>query len=186
MSKKVASSTRVSQAVTHPSTLRARRRFTSVIGREPVLSAWYGRSQLYIVQRGPLIIFGTHPLPQSPVQQENRSSAESCGATRPPDAMQVRSEMALAAATAQQLPHEPWSRTRPMLAHCGHWSRASNSFGIPVPSRCSVSRRASSAAWCDASASGSVLFAWGNELLICAMLCASNWSSAYSYWKIEC
>ncbi|GBP70578.1 hypothetical protein EVAR_54388_1 [Eumeta japonica] len=35
--------TRCSQAVTHPSTDRARRSLTSVIGREPVDSAWYGR-----------------------------------------------------------------------------------------------------------------------------------------------
>jgi hypothetical protein len=35
--------TRYSQAVTHPSTNRARRCLTSVIGREPVLSTWYGR-----------------------------------------------------------------------------------------------------------------------------------------------
>ena len=36
-------STRYSQAVTHPSTNRARRCLTSVIGRELVLSTWYGR-----------------------------------------------------------------------------------------------------------------------------------------------
>ena len=36
-------STRYSQAVTHPSTNRARRCLTSVIGREPVFSTWYGR-----------------------------------------------------------------------------------------------------------------------------------------------
>ena len=41
--KKEAYNTRVSQAVTHPSTKRARRCLTSVIGREPVYSAWYGR-----------------------------------------------------------------------------------------------------------------------------------------------
>ncbi|ESO86397.1 hypothetical protein LOTGIDRAFT_129268, partial [Lottia gigantea] len=35
-------STRCSQAVTHPSTNRARRCLTSVIGRELVLSTWYG------------------------------------------------------------------------------------------------------------------------------------------------
>ena len=35
--------TRYSQAVTHPSTNRARRCLTSVIGREPVFSTWYGR-----------------------------------------------------------------------------------------------------------------------------------------------
>ena len=38
--------TRYSQAVTHPSTNRARRCLTSVIGREPVLSTWYGRRRL--------------------------------------------------------------------------------------------------------------------------------------------
>ena len=36
-------STRCSQAVTHPSTIRARRCLTSVIRREPVCSTWYGR-----------------------------------------------------------------------------------------------------------------------------------------------
>ena len=35
-----------SQAVTHPSTNQARRCLTSVIGREPVLSTWYGRKHL--------------------------------------------------------------------------------------------------------------------------------------------
>ena len=35
--------TRDSQAVTHPSTNRARRCLTLVIRREPVLSTWYGR-----------------------------------------------------------------------------------------------------------------------------------------------
>ena len=38
-------STRYSQAVTHPSTNRARRCLTSVIGREPVFSTWYGHRQ---------------------------------------------------------------------------------------------------------------------------------------------
>ena len=37
--------TRCSQAVTHPSTNRARCCLTSVIGRELVFSAWYGRCQ---------------------------------------------------------------------------------------------------------------------------------------------
>ncbi|GBP78809.1 hypothetical protein EVAR_65319_1 [Eumeta japonica] len=41
--KTKANITRCSQAVTHPSTDRARRCLTSVIGREPVYSAWYGR-----------------------------------------------------------------------------------------------------------------------------------------------
>lgn len=43
MRKLKAYSTRYSQAVTHPSTNRARRCLTSVIGREPVRSTWYGR-----------------------------------------------------------------------------------------------------------------------------------------------
>ena len=41
--KNFAYSTRCSQAVTHPSTNRARRCLTSVIGRELVCSTWYGR-----------------------------------------------------------------------------------------------------------------------------------------------
>ena len=41
--KKKVYSTRYSQAVTHPSTNLARRCLTSVIGREPVFSTWYGR-----------------------------------------------------------------------------------------------------------------------------------------------
>ena len=44
--KKKAYSTRYSQAVTHPSTNLARRCLTSVIGREPVFSTWYGRRHL--------------------------------------------------------------------------------------------------------------------------------------------
>ena len=43
--KKYAYGTRYSQAVTHPSTNRARRCLTSVIGREPVFSTWYGRNR---------------------------------------------------------------------------------------------------------------------------------------------
>ena len=46
--KQKANGTRCSQAVTHPSTDRARRCLTSVIGREPVCSTWYGRWRLYI------------------------------------------------------------------------------------------------------------------------------------------
>ena len=38
-------STWCSQAVTHLSTNHARRCLTSVIGREPVFSTWYGRRQ---------------------------------------------------------------------------------------------------------------------------------------------
>ena len=38
--------TRYSQAVTHPSTNRAQCCLTSVIGREPVFSTWYGRRHL--------------------------------------------------------------------------------------------------------------------------------------------
>ena len=45
-------STRYSQAVTHPSTNRARRCLTSVIGREPVLSTWYGRRRMEVVKVG--------------------------------------------------------------------------------------------------------------------------------------
>ena len=41
--KKKVYNTRYSQAVTHPSTNRARRCLTSVIRREPVCSTWYGR-----------------------------------------------------------------------------------------------------------------------------------------------
>ena len=40
---KEASNTGYSQPVTHASTNPARRSLTSVIGREPVLSTWYGR-----------------------------------------------------------------------------------------------------------------------------------------------
>ena len=43
--KKKAYNTCCSQAVTHPGTEQARRCLTSVIGREPVCSAWYGRRQ---------------------------------------------------------------------------------------------------------------------------------------------
>ncbi|EDO26187.1 predicted protein, partial [Nematostella vectensis] len=41
--KRNAYSTRYSKAVTHPSTNRAQSSLTSVIGREPVFSRWYGR-----------------------------------------------------------------------------------------------------------------------------------------------
>ena len=42
-----AGDTRYSQPVTHASTDRAQRCLTAVIGREPVLSTWYGRRQLH-------------------------------------------------------------------------------------------------------------------------------------------
>ena len=41
--KKEAYNTCGSQAVTHPSTKQAQHCLTSVIGREPVYSVWYGR-----------------------------------------------------------------------------------------------------------------------------------------------
>ena len=40
-----------SQAVSHPSTNQALRCLTSVIGREPVHSTWYGRSHWYLKQK---------------------------------------------------------------------------------------------------------------------------------------
>ena len=43
--KNEAYDTGYSQAVTHPSTNPARQGLTSVIGREPVCSLWYGRRQ---------------------------------------------------------------------------------------------------------------------------------------------
>ena len=43
--KKSVHNTWCSQAVTHLSTNQARRCLTSVIGREPVFSTWYGRRQ---------------------------------------------------------------------------------------------------------------------------------------------
>ena len=43
--KSSACSTSYSQAVTHPSTRLAQHCLTSVIGREPVHSVWYGRRQ---------------------------------------------------------------------------------------------------------------------------------------------
>ena len=45
--KQKAYNTRYSQAVSHPSTNRALCCLTSVIGREPVYSAWYGRRLLF-------------------------------------------------------------------------------------------------------------------------------------------
>ena len=44
-------STQYSKAVAQPSTSQARRGLTSVIGREPVLSAWYGRRPKYIASK---------------------------------------------------------------------------------------------------------------------------------------
>jgi hypothetical protein len=41
-----------SKAVAQPSTIQARRGLTSVIGREPVLSAWYGRKPKAISKYG--------------------------------------------------------------------------------------------------------------------------------------
>ena len=54
LTKKEASCTRSSQAVSHPSTIRAQGCLTSVIGRELVCSTWYGRWR-EIVQKVPLI-----------------------------------------------------------------------------------------------------------------------------------
>ena len=45
-SKTKANSTQCSQAVSHPSTNRARHCLTSVIGRELVYSMWYGRCRM--------------------------------------------------------------------------------------------------------------------------------------------
>ena len=45
-SKRNANSTQCSQAVTHPSTDRTRHSLTSEIGRDLVLSVWYGRMHL--------------------------------------------------------------------------------------------------------------------------------------------
>lgn len=48
--EKKAYSTWGSKAVAQPSTIQARRGLTSVIGREPVLSAWYGRKPKAVAQ----------------------------------------------------------------------------------------------------------------------------------------
>ena len=50
-SKEKAYNTWCSQAVTHPSTNQAQCCLTSVIGREPVHSTWYGRRHLRKWQR---------------------------------------------------------------------------------------------------------------------------------------
>ena len=47
--KKKDYSTQSSQVVSNPSTNRARRGLTSLIGREVVLSSWYGRNQCYFL-----------------------------------------------------------------------------------------------------------------------------------------
>ena len=47
--KKKDYSTQSSQVVSNPSTNRARRGLTSLIGREVVLSSWYGRNQYYFL-----------------------------------------------------------------------------------------------------------------------------------------
>ena len=54
--KKYAYSTWCSQAVTHLSTNHARRCLTSVIGREPVCSTWYGRRQQINLNKHIIII----------------------------------------------------------------------------------------------------------------------------------
>ena len=51
--------TRYSQAVTHPSTNRARRCLTSQIGRDGVYSAWYGRRRSLLC----LVLFYTAFIP---------------------------------------------------------------------------------------------------------------------------
>ena len=51
LKSKKAYNTRYSQKVFHPSTNRARRCLTSVIGREPVYSVWYGRRRNRCVSR---------------------------------------------------------------------------------------------------------------------------------------
>ena len=58
--KKKAYGTRYSQAVTHPSTNRARRCLTSVIRRERVLSTWYGRRQKTHSRRAYLSLAGQY------------------------------------------------------------------------------------------------------------------------------
>ena len=52
---KEAYDTGYSQAVTHPSTNPARQSLTSVIGREPVFSLWYGRRQEIIAKISSLV-----------------------------------------------------------------------------------------------------------------------------------
>ena len=58
--RKKAYDTRYSQAVTHLSTNRALRCLTSVIGREPVFSTWYGRRHQYIKHQHIYTAFATY------------------------------------------------------------------------------------------------------------------------------
>ena len=57
-----------SQAVTHPSTWQARRCLTSVIRREPVHSAWYGRRHQKLAYSG--LYSATHFINVRPSQYQ--------------------------------------------------------------------------------------------------------------------
>src|SRR5258705_428374 len=57
--EKDAKCTRCSQAVTHPGTDRARRCLTSVIGREPVHSTWYGPWRRLLATWGTMSLIAT-------------------------------------------------------------------------------------------------------------------------------